>query len=333
MVLRIIDVLAPEGLTDTVVAVAEQHGALDIWHTRAVEPQQERSLTRLLVSMDNQQALLDALQSAMGGEADWRIVLLPVEGTVPRLEKEERQAGGDGQTAAATREELYHKVAHGADLHWNFVLFAVLSTLVAVIGMVRDNVAVIIGAMVIAPLLGPNLAFSLAAALGDRDLMLRSLRTNGAGLGLTLVMAVIAGLLLPPDLAGPELMARTEAGFESIGLALASGAAAALSLITGLSTALVGVMVAVALLPPAAAFGALLGMGRWEDAIGAGMLLAINIVCVNLAAQVLLLTRGVKPRTWYEKKGATQSMRATILVWVALLLVLAVMIFIRKTVQ
>lgn len=102
-------------------------------------------------------------------------------------------------------------------------------------------------------------------------------------------------------------MARTRLGYDSIALALASGAAGALSLTTRLPSALVGVMVAVALLPPAVALGYTLGAGQLKLAGGAAALLAVNIVCVNLSAQLVFFSKGIKPRTWLERRAARQS--------------------------
>lgn len=131
----------------------------------------------------------------------------------------------------------------------------------AAIGLIESNVAVVIGAMVIAPLLGPNLAFGLGTALGDASLMRKSALTNSVGILLAIALSVLIGLFTLFDVSSPELIPRTQVGLDSIALALASGAAAALSLTTGLSSVLVGVMVAVALLPPAVTFGLMLGHG------------------------------------------------------------------------
>jgi uncharacterized hydrophobic protein (TIGR00341 family) len=194
-----------------------------------------------------------------------------------------------------------------------------LSTLVAGIGLKTDNVAVVIGAMVIAPLLGPNLAFALATSLGDGALMARALRTNVVGVGLAVGLCAAFSALVDIPLDSAELMMRTHVGADGIVLALASGAAAALSLTTGLSTNLVGVMVAVALLPPAATAGLMAGEGRWEEATGAAILLGVNIICVNLAAQVVFLWKGIRPRGWLERENARQSWRLNLIVWVVLL--------------
>ena len=183
-------------------------------------------------------------------------MVIPVEATVPRPAEEEPTENDkekDKASAAATsREELYNKIAKNAQLDLNFLVLVFLSTVVAAIGLIKNNMAVVIGAMVIAPLLGPNLALALGAALGDGRLMGRALRTNLAGLSLAFVLSIIIAILWPVDVTSRELLARTDVGLDSVTLALASGAAAVLSITTGLPSVLVGVMVAVALLPPTA---------------------------------------------------------------------------------
>jgi uncharacterized membrane protein len=126
------------------------------------------------------------------------------------------------------------------------------------------------------------------------------------------------------------LMARTDVGLGSVALALASGAAAVLSITTGLSSVLVGVMVAVALLPPTAALGLMLGAGQYHYATGAALLLAVNIVCVNLSAKVVFLAKGINPRTWVEKKKANRAMTIYIIIWVVTLLLLMGVIYVRS---
>jgi len=121
------------------------------------------------------------------------------------------------------------------------------------------------------------------------------------------------------------------AGWDSIALALASGAAAALSLSTGLSSILVGVMVAVALLPPAATLGLMLGQGHTQLAIGAGLLLAVNVVCVNLASKLVFIAKGINPRTWLEKEKAKRAMVVYVLGWITTLIVLMVIIYVRRS--
>jgi uncharacterized hydrophobic protein (TIGR00341 family) len=210
-----------------------------------------------------------------------------------------------------------------------YVILVVLSTIVVAIGLLEDNVTVVIGAMVIAPLLGPNIALALAAALGDTELIWKSLKTGTVGFVVALGLSALIGKLWHLNFDSRELLARTDVGLDSIALALASGAAAVLSLSTGLPSVLVGVMVAVALLPPTATMGLMLGAGKFDLAMGAGLLLAVNVVCVNLSAKVTFLARGIKPRTGLEKQKARQSMTTYIVLWVVTLLILIVAIYLR----
>ena len=146
-------------------------------------------------------------------------------------------------------------------------------------------------------------------------------------------MSFLIGLTGWVDLGSTELMSRTDVGLESVALALASGAAAALSMTSGLPSVLVGVMVAVALLPPTAALGMLLGGGYVSVAAGAGLLLAINIVSVNLAAKIVFMFKGVRPRTWLEQRKARQSTAANLIFWLVSLSILVGVILLRQSLK
>jgi len=323
---RLVEIIAPEGHGDTIRAIAENHNAVETYISDVDST--GRISAWLLMDKANVQDCIDVVQTALGGEdKKWRAVLIPVDAIVPDAEKEKDEDEKKKSNVRATREELFNQVEQGAKLHRNYLVLAFLSTIVAGIGLLQNNVAVVIGAMVIAPLLGPNLALAFASILGHRSLMLSSLKTNLAGISVALAVSALMGAVLQPTDLSEELMARTVVGYDAIALALASGAAAVLSLTTGLSATLVGVMVAVALLPPTAALGILAGSGHWRMALGAALLLAVNVVCINLSAQFVFWTQGLRPRTWLEKQSAKQSIVITSAFWVVLLLVLAVAIY------
>ena len=332
---RLIVVTAASGQIDHILAVADQPGVVEC-SIYAQTGSERPHAVHLLVADAHRQTILDHMQTALGGGDDWRITILPVEATIPREEPEPDADEKDGTAAkpagksGETREELYAEVARNARLDRNFIVFVILSTIVAAIGLVENDVAVVIGAMVIAPLLGPNLAAGLGVALGDRELILRALGTTAAGVAISVAIGFAIGLIWPHDFFSDALIARTDVGFAGMVLALASGAAAAISLSSGLSSALVGVMVAVALLPPATTIGLMLGAGRSDLAFGAALLLSVNIVCVNLSAQVAFVVRGVTPRTWFEKKTARRGVIINAAIWVALLAALALLLYLRS---
>jgi uncharacterized hydrophobic protein (TIGR00341 family) len=324
--MKYVEVVADIGSVRTVSGIAAKCEALDL-RLGTVGEDGMQSM-RLLVADDKVQFVLDALQTILEAQPFARIVVLPVEMSLPKGTEDERKKEA---SAIAAREVLYDSVGKNARLDTNFLVLVVLSTAVAAIGLIENNVAVVIGAMVIAPLLGPNLAFGLSTALGDIDLMRKSVLTTFAGITLAVGLSIAIGALWPFDVSGPELAARTRAGLDSVVLALASGAAAALSLTTGLSSVLVGVMVAVALLPPAVTLGLMLGHGETNLAINAGLLLNINVVCINLSSKIVFFIKGIRPRTWYEKEKAQRAMTIYVVVWFVTLVVLVLLTYSRQT--
>jgi uncharacterized hydrophobic protein (TIGR00341 family) len=326
--MRVIEIIAHASHLDTLSGIAEQHAVPDFWYGEVFED--GRQAFHMLVDDASRQAVMDALQSLLGGSDSARIIIMPVDAVLPRKENVVEADKAKAASGTQTREELYNGIERGARLDSTFLLLVFLSTIVASIGLIENNIAVIVGAMVIAPLLGPNIALAFATSLGDRELMWQALKTNMAGLSLTLAMAIAVGMIWPGYLNSFEIIVRTDVKPDSIVLALASGSAAVLSLATGLSSALVGVMVAVALLPPAATLGMMLGSGQFNLALGAALLLAVNVVCINLAAKLMFLFKGVKPRTWLEKRKARQSFTLYILIWIATLAVLLTAILARQ---
>ncbi|MBL1432389.1 MAG: TIGR00341 family protein [Gammaproteobacteria bacterium] len=324
MTVKIIQVLADNAHVDTLRGIADQHKVADFWVGNAQED--GRSISRFLVTPRNRQSVLDAVQMVVSTSKNYRIFILPVEASIPHPETADEAALGKG-SATTTREELYNNVYKGAQLDSAYLLLVFLSTIVAAIGLLENNVAVVIGAMVIAPLLGPNIALALGTAIGDTKLMTKALACTLAGLALTLTLSYLIGLIWIGPIDSHELMARTSVGFSGAALALASGAAAVLSLTTGLPSVLVGVMVAVALLPPAATIGIMAANQEYQLAYGAGLLLAVNIVCVNLSAKIVLFVRGVKPRTWLQKNKAKQSVTLYIIIWAISLLALMLLVY------
>lgn len=207
-----------------------------------------------------------------------------------------------------------------------FLILIVLATTVAGIGLIRDSVAIIIGAMVIAPLLGPNVSLALATTLGDTDLAKESLKTNLVGVTFAFILACVIGLVFQPTTWSEGIASRAVVGLSDPVLALASGCAGVLAYTTGAPASLIGVMVAVALLPPLTVSGMLLVTGNYAEAGGAALLVLVNVICVNLAGVVTFLAQGIGPRRWWEADRAKRASRIAIAVWMSLLGILIAVI-------
>jgi uncharacterized hydrophobic protein (TIGR00341 family) len=295
--------LAKDEACDIVISAIKAADPID--YAVMETEQKDRQLISVFMREGTGQSLMDNLQAALEGRQDWRITVLPIEATAPKLEEPEGDKAAKAEQA--TREEIFSDISSGARLDRDFLIMVVLSTIVAAIGLNSDGIAAVIGAMVIAPLLGPILGFSMGAALGDFDLLKRGGISLGVGVGTALASALLISFFLPLNLESHELMSRAEVRLDSLALAMAAGGAAALSLTRGKGEALVGVMVAAALLPPAAALGLFAGGGEFALAMRSALLLALNVASLILSALIVFRLRKIRPRKWIEQKNATRA--------------------------
>jgi uncharacterized hydrophobic protein (TIGR00341 family) len=333
MALRLIELVLQEKDRGEVRELLKEHEVLE--HRQIRLPDGE-VLVRILLDAEQSEAVLDLLDKRYTGEAGNRVVVLPVEATLPRAEPEpaatpEQLAPEEKPPERIGREELYEDIKDAARCSRVYLVMVVLSTIVATIGLYYNSVAIIIGAMVIAPLLGPNMALALATTLGDLPLLWRALKTSLAGIGTVMALSIALGVLLQVNPALPEVASRDAVALGDIAVALASGAAGALAFTTGVSATLIGVMVAVALLPPLVTFGLLLGSGQPALAIGALALFLMNLICVNLAGVTTFLVQGIRPAIWWEKDRAVKATRIAIVLWATLLAALIGLVLLLPT--
>jgi uncharacterized hydrophobic protein (TIGR00341 family) len=216
-------------------------------------------------------------------------------------------------------DEIYDDIAGAIAITPTFLMTVVLSAIIAALGMRSGQTAVVIGAMVIAPLLSPTLALAMAATVGNWRLGWRALRTLMIGALAVLASTILLGASIEIDPRTPELYNRSIVHLGDIALALASGAAGVLAFSQGASAALVGVMIAVALVPPLSAAGLYLGNGDVELSLRALFLFSTNLVCINIAGILTFLMQGLPPKRWRITAGI-------LLAWLTILALFAAMI-------
>ena len=300
MSLRLLEIIVPTESAQAIAELPNLRNVLGRWDDTLGD---DKSLVRVLVNVEQTEEMLDDLESRFASVDGFRVMLLPIEATLPRPREAEKSESKTKQKKSAervSREELYNDVAKGARVSKIFVAQVILATLVAAVGLMRNDTAVIIGAMVIAPLLGPNVSLCLATTLGDAKLAMRSLKANAIGLAVALLASMMIGYFLEIDPHNQAIAARTRVSGGDIVLAMASGCAGVLAFTTGAPSALIGVMVAVALLPPFVVFGLLLTSGEIQLASGALLLVTTNVVCVNISGVLTFVAQGLRPRTWWE---------------------------------
>jgi uncharacterized hydrophobic protein (TIGR00341 family) len=332
MALRLLEMVLREKDSGDVVELLKKCNVLE---HRQIHLAGGEVLIRILMDAEQSETVMDLLEKRYTGAEGNRVVILPVEATLPRAEAEpeaasEQLPAEEKSSERIGREELYEDIKNGARLSRVYMAMVVLSTIVAAIGLNQNSAAIIIGAMVIAPLLGPNVAMSLGTTLGDLSLLRHGFVTALLGIAMAFALSVIIGVLLNVNPTSSEIVSRTWVSFGDIAVALASGSAGALAFTTGVSATLIGVMVAVALLPPLVTTGLLLGGGHPALATGALSLFLVNLICINLAGVTTFLVQGIKPTSWWEKDRAVKATRIAIALSVTLLAVLVAIIMVVR---
>ncbi len=213
------------------------------------------------------------------------------------------------QLSPERRHEVLAELEQASSPDFDYFLLVFLSCSIATFGLITNSIAVIIGAMLVAPLMSPILGLSLASLVGEQHMFRRAVVGLIEGVLLSIVLAFLWGTIaqvLPFDLlveVPQEIMTRTRPTPFDLGIALAGGAAAAYALAQPrLSAALPGVAIATALMPPVCTVGIGLSLGDLDIAIGAGLLFLTNLAAISFAGIIVFAALGFRPahleNTW-----------------------------------
>ena len=197
------------------------------------------------------------------------------------------------------RKNVIDEVTPSASPGFDFFLLVVLSCSIATLGLITDSPAVIIGAMLVAPLMSPIIGIGLASMTGNATLLRNAISALLRGALLAIALATLMTLFnnqlpffsiqeLPK-----EVLARTRPTPIDLVIALAGGIAAAYAMTQpNISAALPGVAIATALMPPLCTIGIGIALGRWDVAGGATLLFITNTVTIAFASVLVFFLRG-----------------------------------------
>jgi uncharacterized hydrophobic protein (TIGR00271 family) len=198
-----------------------------------------------------------------------------------------------------------------------YLVMIAVSAFIATFGLFLDSVAVIIGAMLIAPLMSPVLATGLAVARGDPRFLRQSLAATAQGAVLAVLCAAAVAVVSPELALGHEIVSRTRPTLFDLAVAFASGVAGAYTFSDkDLSPMLPGVAIAAALIPPLSVAGIGLGFGSHEIMWGAILLFAANLIAISFGAAVTFVALGFFPKV----KGGEGEWRIRALIAAGVLL-------------
>ncbi len=312
--MRLIEAAIPSGRHDEILAALDEQ-EYDYVTVPESSREEYSELLMLPVETNEVEEVLDILKK-YDVEKDAYVVVTELSTIVSEEYEGGEDPGEDDEGSGderISRDELKAKAEDLSRSTTNYVLFTVISAVVATAGLMMDSAAIVVGSMVIAPLIGPTLASSVATVVNDDDLFREGMKSQWLGVAVAIASSIAFAFLvrftIAPDvdlMMIQQVAERSHPGLLVLAVALGAGVAGALSLTSGMSAALVGVMIAVALIPPAAAVGLGVAYGNRPLAIGAGVLVFLNVLCINLAALVTLWAKGYRPEHWYEERIAKQ---------------------------
>lgn len=197
--------------------------------------------------------------------------------------------------SASDRVRIFDQLILGARFNPDFLIMMGVATAIAALGLMLNSSAVVIGAMLVAPLMSPLIGAGFALIQGNVRLFRESLRSVSAGIVCGLLISIIIGLVSPPGDLTEEIMARASPNAMDLLVAFLSGLAAAYAFARpGLAGTLAGVAIAAALVPPLAAVGIGISRGVWVVATGAAILHLTNLVAISLGAATAFRILGVQ---------------------------------------
>lgn len=327
--MRLIQAMLPTGTREAVTDALAEKGA-DFAFTEETSGREYTDLLFVPVETDDVESIIDTLRDA-GVEREGYVVVSEATAVV----SEDTVGIPDDRSGPGhrvSREELHTTMAEELRNPIEYVVFTVLSAVLATAGLLLDSATVVTGSMVVAPVLGPAVASSVGNVVGDDGLIRTGIGRQAAGLAVAITsataFALLSRLLFAPH---PNLFELGQVSeFSSptalvLAIALVAGIAGALSLTSGTNTALIGVAVAAALVPPSAVVGLGIAYAEIELAVGAGVLALVNLLSINLTSIVTLRLAGYRPEGWAEQQRVRRLFtRQTLALVIGVLLVSSV---------
>ncbi|ELZ96535.1 hypothetical protein C440_05288 [Haloferax mucosum ATCC BAA-1512] len=315
--MRLVQVLVPTGKRKAVLRALDDEG-VDYAVSEETSGRDFVAVVTFPVPKEAVEPVLARLREA-GVERDAYTVVVAAE-TVASKRFDQLQAAYEADEENGdriAREELASKAADLAPSVPTFIIMTVISAVVATAGLLLDSPAVVVGSMVIAPLVGPAMSASVGTVVDDDEMFSRGVRLQAFGGVLAVGAAAVFAFLLKQTgavplstgevLSTPEIDERLAPDVLSLVVALGAGAAGAVSLSSGVSTALVGVMIAAALIPPTAVVGIGIAWGAPEAVVGSAILVLVNILSVNFVAIGVLWQQGYRPDRWFRRDEARRA--------------------------
>ena len=295
--MKSVEVEVPEKQNGEVEELLQKYSS-DTFSVEAERKGEETKLYRATVDSSDIDDLVEELKSIK--EIEIGDLVIRVFKQESLIQKGQKTRGG---SSMLSQEEVYSKAQGAPDFNAAQWALTALSGGIASYGLMLDNIAVVIGAMMVAPLLSPLVSSAVSLTIGDSTLLKKSLRTTLISIPIVVLIGAIS--VIPFSLSINSTMNLiVSAGLENMILSLMVGSAATLAYVTGVREQIAGVAVAIAVVPPLAAIGVGLTIGNIVFASKAFSIAMVNILAVIVSGSISLKLLGFTPSTYYKQKKA-----------------------------
>jgi len=313
--MRQLEITVPSAHSDQMEEIIEEY-ADDIVISEAEKDGEKLVRYETTVEAENIDELTERLKDIK--ELDTGDLTISVLEQSAVIEKGKKAEGG---SSALSVQEMYSKAISFSSFNKTSWMLIGLASGIASFGIMLENVPVVIGAMVIAPMLSPFISASFGLVIGDKSLIKQSFLYGVISIVFAILMSFAITIPLPARVNSLMLML-SEPSILTILLSLFVGAAAALTFTTDARESLAGVAVAIALVPPSAVAGMTLRMLEFDIFVNVIIVIFTNVISIILAGSIAFKVMGVTPSTYYRKKvSQTQLRRALLLSAVSLIII------------
>ena len=284
----------------------------------------------ILLSGDNNSIIIfrkqknevsDVLASltAIGVGVDFGIIdILPLSVTIPDIaiiSPEDKETIEEDIQSRVSLEEIRTNINEISMINMNFIVFITLAAIVSGAGLLVNSSVVLIAAMILSPLMGPILAVSYGLAIRDKKIAYKGLKSQLIGISIGFFVGIIYGIFVklinPEFIFTSEIVKRSFPKVLDVIIAICGGIAVGFCVTGGIQSSLVGIAIAVALLPPVVNSGIIFIFGDFLNSLGSFLLMLTNIIVINLCAFGVFKLKNIKsiaitPDDW---KGPEESLK------------------------
>eukprot|EP00050_Salpingoeca_kvevrii_P019863 m.91520 g.91520 ORF g.91520 m.91520 type:complete len:351 (+) comp8604_c0_seq1:3-1055(+) len=344
---RQITIILPPNSDDVVAELeATLRNHIHVHHLVRIRADDGQTVLRFQCTTRRAREILEVLHHERIGLDVGVIDIQEVKSTVPRLTNHPALIRGGVSSRdlsykisnSLTLEEIYETVDQQYHLTFEYLVLCASASIVCAVSLVSDNDPGVVASMLLSPLMGPILGMVLGTGYRDWMLMLKALRNELVGVGITLLFGVLTGLIVAPfkdaNWETPEMLLRDDSGglIPGVLIALPCGMALAVSVTSASITSLVGVAIAASLLPPIVTSGVELALGIWfhehrhdvkatphySNSATSFVLFVLNLVSVYIGCLFIFVVKRVQPikprdissmrRVLSEREGASEPL-------------------------